>query len=65
MKQVILDPQLETADVDIENNYFPRKAIPSRFELFKTQGFGRNGPQNGSNPMQQAKQMESKGQGKN
>lgn len=65
VKQVILDPQLETADVNTENNYFPRKAVPSRFELFKTQGFGRNGPQNGSNPMQQAKQMESKGQGKN
>jgi hypothetical protein len=65
VKQVVLDPQLETADVNTENNYMPRKVIPSRFELFKQQAFGRNGPQNGTNPMQQAKQMEAKGQGKN
>jgi hypothetical protein len=31
------DPYLETADTDISNNAWPRKATPSRLELFKTQ----------------------------
>ncbi|CAB0150870.1 hypothetical protein PSI9734_01309 [Pseudidiomarina piscicola] len=30
-----VDPNWETADVDIENNYYPRKIIPSRIEAFK------------------------------
>jgi hypothetical protein len=30
------DPYLETADTDISNNAWPRKATPSRLELFKT-----------------------------
>lgn len=30
-----LDPQLETADVDVENNFFPRRIVKSRFQLFK------------------------------
>jgi hypothetical protein len=34
------DPYWETADTDISNNSWPRKATPSRLELFKTQ---RNG----------------------
>ncbi|MDX2145256.1 MAG: M1 family metallopeptidase [Rhodospirillaceae bacterium] len=32
---VEVDPRLETADVDIENNHWPRKIVPSRLELFK------------------------------
>jgi hypothetical protein len=35
IKSLELDPHLETADVDIQNNHFPRKVIPSRFKLFK------------------------------
>jgi len=31
------DPYLETADTDISNNAWPRKATPSRLELFKTE----------------------------
>jgi len=31
------DPYLETADTDISNNAWPRKATPSRLELFKSQ----------------------------
>lgn len=31
-----LDPNLETADVDRSNNYWPSRAIPSRFEVFKS-----------------------------
>jgi hypothetical protein len=34
------DPYWETADTDISNNSWPRKATPSRLELFKTQRMG-------------------------
>ena len=37
---VTVDPLQETADVDIENNYYPRRIIPSRIESFKSQGGG-------------------------
>ncbi len=30
-----LDPNLETADVRIENNYFPKREVKSKFEKFK------------------------------
>ena len=36
--QIIVDPAWETADADIENNYYPRRIIPSRIEAFKAQG---------------------------
>jgi hypothetical protein len=52
---VELDPQEETADTDRENNFFPRKAVPSRFELFKQSGGGRWSGGGGMNPMQKAK----------
>lgn len=32
---ITLDPKLETADVKIENNYFPKRDIQSKFEKFK------------------------------
>ncbi|WP_299945478.1 M1 family metallopeptidase [uncultured Microbulbifer sp.] len=35
LKQVILDPYWETADVNVENNFYPRRIIKSRLELFK------------------------------
>lgn len=35
-----LDPQWETADVDIENNYYPRRIVPSRIEAFKKEREG-------------------------
>ena len=35
VKNIILDPFLETADVDLNNNYWPPKIEPSRIELFK------------------------------
>jgi aminopeptidase N len=56
VKQVILDPQEETSDVNTENNYYPRRPIPSRFEVFKQEGFSR-GMSTGPNPMQQAQQQ--------
>ena len=33
--QVVVDPYLETADVDVENNHYPRRIIQSRIEAFK------------------------------
>ena len=33
--KIVLDPILETADVDLSNNYFPPQIVKSRFELFK------------------------------
>ena len=34
--QVTVDPNWETGDADIENNYYPRRMIPSRVEAFKS-----------------------------
>ncbi|NOZ42776.1 MAG: M1 family metallopeptidase, partial [Alphaproteobacteria bacterium] len=36
VKSVVVDPYQETADTDIDNNYFPRRIEKARFELFKT-----------------------------
>lgn len=53
----ILDPFLETADIDTENNYFPRQIQPDRFEIFKNKTRGGSN----DNPMQkQRKQVESR-----
>jgi hypothetical protein len=44
-KEVIsfrLDPFLETADTDVDNNSWPRREEPSRFELFQMQKSGEN-----------------------
>ncbi|MEM7080103.1 MAG: M1 family metallopeptidase [Pseudomonadota bacterium] len=35
LQQVVVDPRWETADVDVENNHFPRRIVPSRIEAFK------------------------------
>ncbi|WP_229483639.1 M1 family metallopeptidase [Massilia horti] len=37
MVSLTQDPFWETADTDVSNNSWPRKAMPSRLELFKTQ----------------------------
>jgi hypothetical protein len=52
IKEVILDPESETADIDINDNYWPERMIPSKFEIFK--GKSRYGG-GGMNPMQKAK----------
>ncbi|MEN7343693.1 MAG: M1 family metallopeptidase [Pseudomonadota bacterium] len=36
LTDVVIDPQWETADVDVENNYYPRRIVPSRIEIFKS-----------------------------
>ncbi len=49
-KAIVLDPHLETADADLSNNFFPRRAVPTRFEVFKARQLGANAQ---PNPMQQ------------
>ena len=33
---VTVDPHWETADVDVENNHYPRQIVPSRIEAYKS-----------------------------
>ncbi len=40
LKQIEVDPKWETADVDIENNHYPRKIIKSRLQMFKSKKEG-------------------------
>lgn len=47
-----LDPFLETADCDTDNNAYPPVSNPSRFQLFQQK-------QSGENPMQRQKRLES------
>lgn len=35
LEQVMVDPDWETGDADLENNHYPRRIIPSRIEAFK------------------------------
>ncbi|MCU1261142.1 MAG: Aminopeptidase [Bryobacterales bacterium] len=46
IKQIVLDPHLETADTDLTNNYFPRRPVKTPFQLFKDE-------QEQKNPMQE------------
>ncbi len=53
-KEVIsfrLDPFLETADTDLDNNTWPKKVFPSRYQLFKQQ-------ETQGNPMQRQKKVD-------
>lgn len=55
VKQITLDPYLETADTDTNNNYFPAKQQMNRFELYQQrEGEGRYGGGQEENPMQRA-----------
>lgn len=53
VKQFTLDPFRETADTDEENNYYPRKRLPSRFQLYQQKQRSR-GQSTGQNPMRDA-----------
>jgi hypothetical protein len=44
VKGIILDPNLETADVDRSNNYYPARQEMSRFELFNRERRSRKNP---------------------
>ena len=48
LKQISLDPFLETPDIDTSNNYYPAKPKASRLQLFKQK-------QTPENPMQRDK----------
>jgi hypothetical protein len=37
VEEINLDPNLETADIDRSNNYWPPRIVPSRFKIFKQQ----------------------------
>ena len=62
LDNVILDPYLETADTDTENNYFPRQQRFDRFELFK-----KRDPRKplGDNPMQRSRKAKERSEGTN
>lgn len=48
---IALDPFLETADTDRNNNYWPQRQEPTRFELYKQRQW-----RQGQNPMQRAQE---------
>lgn len=37
IKSIALDPHLETADTDLNNNFWPPRPVKSRFQIFKEQ----------------------------
>jgi len=53
VEQLRLDPYRETADTDESNNYFPQRAVPTRFEIYKNKMNARG--TSGPNPMQKKK----------
>ena len=57
VKSLRLDPFLETADTDLNNNSWPAEQQPTRFELFKQR-------ETNENPMQRQKRVEELNQGK-
>jgi len=48
--QIVMDPNLETADINRNNNYWPERKEPTRFELFKARETNTE-----PNPMQKVK----------
>jgi hypothetical protein len=54
IRSITLDPRLETADADLSNNHWPRKAMKSKFQLFKDERFGT--PR--TNPMKETTEKE-------
>ncbi len=58
LKSVTLDPFLETADVDVDNNHYPQRQTLNRFQLYKQ----RNRFGGGENPMQRDRRAKEKSQ---
>ncbi len=56
LTSVELDPFRETADANRDNNHFPPKLEPSRFQIY--QGSSSRRSSRGSNPMQESKKRE-------
>jgi hypothetical protein len=59
VSRIILDPFLETADVDRNNNYWPARTEPTRFQLYKDSRRQRE------NPMQRAIRANEKSRAQN
>jgi hypothetical protein len=55
LESVELDPYRETADTNRDNNYFPPRLEPSRFQIYKGEERRRSG---GDNPMKAAQRRE-------
>ena len=53
INKIILDPYLETADIDTENNYYPKEDQSTKFEIFKRTSSQRSQ----QNPMQKSKRV--------
>ncbi len=58
VKQIQIDPFRETADTDESNNFFPKRNVPTRFEIYKEKMDARG--TSGPNPMQKKKGKKSK-----
>lgn len=55
VSKIVLDPYLEIADVNTENNYYPPQPKPSRFDAFKSKRSPANPREN---PMQRARRAQ-------
>lgn len=53
IERLVLDPHHETADAEMDNNYWPARPVESRFQLFKRK--------KELNPMQEVRQGEDRG----
>jgi hypothetical protein len=53
VQSIRLDPFLETADTDLDNNSWPQEQRPSRYQLFKQQNTNRENPMQRQNRMDQ------------
>ena len=60
IKEVALDPFLEIADTDVSNNYWPKKVVPSRFEIYKSGSWG-GGSENGMQRDRRNQELQSNG----
>ena len=55
--EINLDPNLETADIDRNNNYWPPRMEPSRFKLYKEKA-ERKAPENNMQRIKRANEIE-------
>ena len=53
VKEIELDPFLETADIDRNNNFWPKRIEPTPFQLYKREQYQKK------NPMQKKKKSDS------
>lgn len=54
VESIVIDPFLETSDIDTKNNQWPKPGSSTKFEIFKNKTVVRGG-NNANNPMQKAK----------